>query len=118
MGDKSLEAILAHSGERLEVLNLNGWRELGEEVLTTMAVMAPRLRKVDVGWVREMTDFVVKAWVDGVPIDMANRKPGEDAMDVDVVRTGGCRMLEEVKVWGCNRITLNCPRKVSSFMSF
>ncbi|KAF9447166.1 RNI-like protein [Macrolepiota fuliginosa MF-IS2] len=111
LGDKSLEAILNHSGGRLEELNVNSWKELGEDVLTSLAVKAQELKKVDVGWVREMTDFVVKAWVDGAPEGGASGK--EDAMMVDseVIRRGGCSKLEEVKVWGCNRITLDCPRK-------
>lgn len=85
-----------------------------------MAVMGLRLGKVDVRWVREMTDFVVKAWVDGVPVGMASGKTGGDVMGVDVVRTGDCRMLEEIRawVWGWSRITLNCLRKVYSFMYY
>lgn len=116
LADDSLKAILGHSGEKLEELNVNGWKGLGEDALMSLAIMAPELKKVDVGWVREMSDFVVKAWVDGAPESMVDRKGEMDAMEVDgeVVRKGGCRKLEEVKVWGCNRITLDCPRKVSS----
>lgn len=114
LADLALEAILDHSGEKLEELNVNGWKDLEEEVLVTFAVKAPELRKVDVGWIREMTDFVVKAWVDGAPKDFNEKKDDPSAMTEDVVpRIGGCKKLEEVKVWGCNRITLNCPRKVS-----
>ena len=114
LADLALEAILNHSGEKLEELNINGWKDLEEEVLVTFAVKAPELRKVDVGWAREMTDFVVKAWLDGAPQDLNENKDDPDAMVGEVVSVvGGCRKLEEVKVWGCNRITSNCPRRVS-----
>ncbi|KAF5349733.1 hypothetical protein D9756_008893 [Leucocoprinus leucothites] len=113
LADQAMEAILDHSGEKLEELNINGWKSLGEDMLITLAVKAPELRKVDVGWVREMSDFVVKAWVDGAPEGAIEKQDNPDAMAVDTVvpRVGGCKKLEEVKVWGCNRITLNCPRK-------
>ncbi|EKM83235.1 hypothetical protein AGABI1DRAFT_69486 [Agaricus bisporus var. burnettii JB137-S8] len=110
LADKSLQSILDHSGTKLEELNLNGWKDVGEEILTTFATEARELRKLDVGWIREVTDFVVKAWVDGVPEKSKNKR----AMELDAAhaaRKGGCFKLEEVKVWGCNRITLNCPRK-------
>jgi len=116
LADLALGAVLDHSGEKLEELNINGWKDLEEEVLVTFAVKAPELRKVDVGWVREMTDFVVKAWVDGAPQHLDENKDEDDpdAIIGEVVSlVGGCRKLEEVKVWGCNRITSNCPRKVS-----
>jgi DNA repair protein RAD7 len=118
LADKAMESILDHSGEKLETLNINGWKDLGEDALISIALKAPELKKADVGWVREMTDFVVKAWVDGAPEGGVKKKDDAgdgNAMDVDsgsVARTGGCRKLEEVKVWGCNRITINCPRKV------
>lgn len=118
LADLALEAILGHSGEKLEELNINGWKDLEEEILVTFAVKAPELRKVDVGWVRDMTDFVVKAWIDGAPQDFNENKDDPDAMVGEVVSVvGGCRKLEEVKVWGCNRITSNCPRKVSMTLS-
>lgn len=79
LADKSLKAILDHSGEKLEELNVNGWKDLGEDVLISFAIKARELRKVDVGWVREMTDFVVKAWVDGAPEGDRNA----DAVEVD-----------------------------------
>lgn len=84
----ALEALLTHSGEALETLNINGWKVAPEEVLNTIGEQARRLRRADLGWCREVTDWTVKALV------------------------GQCDSLEEVKVWGCQRVTVNCPRKV------
>ncbi|KXN82224.1 DNA repair protein rhp7, partial [Leucoagaricus sp. SymC.cos] len=100
LADNALTAILEHSGEALEELNVNGWRHLSEDVLISLAIRAPELRKADVGWVRDMTDFVVKAWVDGTPqggvetkLKGGKEEKDPNAMQVDtvVVRTGGCK---------------------------
>jgi len=100
LGTDALNAVMKHSGARLEVLVVNGWKDVGEEALRMVGRLGVELRRVDVGWCREMDDFVVKSWM---------------GMDDEQQRRGeliGCRKLEELKVWGCNRITARCPRKV------
>lgn len=95
LGTGALTGVLQHSGQRLEVLGINGWKDVGEEALRLVGRLAPGLQRIDVGWCREMDDFVVKDWMEG-----------------DGKATTGCQKLKEVKVWGCNKITSRCPRKV------
>ncbi|KAF9460918.1 hypothetical protein BDZ94DRAFT_1265054, partial [Collybia nuda] len=90
----ALMALLRHSGKSLEVLSINGWKAVGESALRLMCKLGLELRKVDVGWCREMDDFVVKDWMEG-----------------DGSASSGCRKLQEIKVWGCNKITTRCPKK-------
>ncbi|KDR82125.1 hypothetical protein GALMADRAFT_58846 [Galerina marginata CBS 339.88] len=94
---EALESALKHSGSKLEELNINGCMEIGEDSLKMIASDAVEVKKLDVGFCRAVDDFVIQTWLEGVP----KRK----------TRTGGCRQLEEVKVWGCNRVSSSCPRK-------
>lgn len=88
LSSDALAALLAHSGKTLAHLSINGWKTTSEESLSLIATKAKRLRWLDVGWCREMDDFIMKAIMEG------------------------CEGIKEVKVWGCNRLTENCPRKV------
>ncbi|KAF8891110.1 hypothetical protein CPB84DRAFT_1939292 [Gymnopilus junonius] len=97
MGSAALEGILKHSGSKLEELNINGWKDVGEESLKMIGQATQQLKKVDVGFCRAVDDFVIQEWLEG------KLKRGH--------RTDGCSKLEEVKLWGCNRITVSCPRK-------
>ena len=98
LGTEALKAVMTHSGPKLEVLVINGWKGVGEQALRMVGRHGSELRRVDVGWCREMDDFVVKSWM-GMNEDQEEKATG-------------CRKLEELKVWGCNRITARCPRKV------
>lgn len=98
LGSAALESILKHSGAKLEELNINGWKDVGEESLKMIGDVAGQLKKVDVGFCRAVDDFVIQEWLEG------KVKRGH--------RSVGCSKLEEIKVWGCNRITSSCPRKV------
>ncbi|KAF6758516.1 DNA dependent ATPase [Ephemerocybe angulata] len=93
----ALEAIMKHSGLRLEKLNINGWENVEENGLRDIGRKGKELVKLDVGFCRNVDDFVVKAWLEGE--------------DVKGVKKGGCRNLKELKVWGCNRVTAHCPKK-------
>lgn len=84
----SLEAIMQHSGRALQALNINAWKDTSQDALNLIAE-AKELKNLDLGWCREVDDFVVKGILDG------------------------CEKMQEIKVWGCNRVTDNCPRKVS-----
>lgn len=79
LGTDALAAVIAHSGMALHELNINGWKDVGQEVLNQLAGCRD-LRRLDVGWCREVDDWVVKRIVEG------------------------CRALVELKVWGCNRV--------------
>ena len=89
LSGKALSSLLKHSGEALEDLNINGWKATPEEDLGKIGSMTPKLMKVNLGWCREATDWTVKALLEN------------------------CSCLQEVKVWGCQRVTERCPRKVS-----
>ncbi|GLB35651.1 putative RNI-like protein [Lyophyllum shimeji] len=112
LGGKALEAVMRHSGERLEVLGINGWggEGMGEEALRTVGRLGRELRKLDVGWVREVDDFVVKGWMEGEGEDGDEDAEGKSKGRANG-RTAGCPRLSEVKVWGCNKITARCPKK-------
>ena len=88
LADAALVALLAHSGATLVHLNVNGWKEVSEDALKTLAAAAPGLQTLDVSWCRAVDDWVVKSVLEH------------------------CTEVEEIKVWGCQRLSLNCPRKV------
>lgn len=81
LSTEALLAILAHSGKTLQDLNINGWKDTEGTALAQIGKEARDLRVVDLGWCREVDDFVVK--------DLLEGSKG---------------YLKEVKVWGCNRV--------------
>ncbi|KAG8884318.1 hypothetical protein FRB97_004582 [Tulasnella sp. 331] len=87
LASRALEALLAHSGSAMEELRVNSWKETSNETLMEMAQALPKIRTLDVGWCREVDDFVIKAVLDA------------------------CASLTTVSCHGCNRVTENCPRK-------
>jgi DNA repair protein RAD7 len=88
LSSAALCALLEHSGSALQRLDINGWKSTTEAALNGIPDVAKGMRWLDVGWCREVDDFVMKRLMDG------------------------CERLLEVKVWGCNRVTDRCPRKV------
>lgn len=89
LGTSALSALLTHSGKTLVTLNINGWKTASEESLKEIPTKARDLRWLDVGWCREMDNFIMKSIMER------------------------CSKLREAKVWGCNRLTEHCPRKVT-----
>ena len=81
--------ILLHSGSSLQHLNINGWKSVSEASLKEIPQRAKDLRTLDVGFCREVDDFLLKEVMDG------------------------CQRLKELKCFGCNRVSGNFPRKVS-----
>lgn len=88
LADESLVALLNHSGHTLRELDINSWKDLSNEALLSIGAHAPKLTRVDLGFCRKTDDFVVKAILDG------------------------CKDVKEIQVFGCNRLTEGCPRKV------
>ncbi|KAI0261755.1 hypothetical protein BC834DRAFT_894448 [Gloeopeniophorella convolvens] len=86
VGTLALPALLECTSSTLSVLDINSWRETTTEALSNLAD-AKELRMLDIGWNRAVDDFVIKAILDG------------------------CPKLEELKCWGCNRVTAQFPRK-------
>jgi DNA repair protein RAD7 len=103
LGSRSLISILQHSGTRLESLSMNGWKEVTVESLQELGNYGQELRKLDVGWCRNVDDFVLAGWVGiHIPIEGSDR-----------TTNGSCLKLNEIKVWGCNRVTGKFPIRVS-----
>lgn len=73
--DMALQTLVTHSAGTLEKLSLLGWREVGSDALSHLT-KCKRLRELDLGWCRQVTDFTVK----------------------DVLQS--CDALRLVKVWG------------------
>lgn len=88
LGSKALPELLKHSGESLTELNINGWKTTSDKAMKRIGLLCPNLRKVDIGWCREVDNWTV-----------------QEIMEK-------CEKIEEVKVWGCQRLTEACPRKV------
>lgn len=84
----ALKALLKHSGAGLEVLNISGWKATPQKELQAIPRHAPKLRVLNIGWCREVDNWVVK-----------------DVLD-------GCKLIKEIHVWGCQRLSEECPLKV------
>ena len=104
LGTDALLALLLHSGPDLLKLSINGWKSTEEKALSEIAKYAPKLEELDVGWCREVDDFVV-----GKLLGMGQKD--EDR------RSGGCVNLKVLRVHGCNRVTNACPTRVSDLSS-
>ena len=100
LGTDALFALLQHSGPDLLKLSINGWKSTAEKALSEIAKYAPKLEELDVGWCREVDDFVV-----GKLLGMSQKD--EDR------RSAGCVNLKVLRVHGCNRVTNACPTRVS-----
>lgn len=104
LGSTALLALLLHSGPKLLKLSINGWKSTEEKALSALAMYAPKLEELDVGWCREVDDFVV-----GKLLGMA-QEDGDR-------RLVGCVNLKVLKIHGCNRVTNACPTRVSGLSS-
>lgn len=87
LGEKSLLALMEHSGDTLIDMNIKGWRETPDTTLARIGVTCSKLRSLNVGWCRQLTDLSVK----------------------DIL--GGCPEITVIKAWGCNSLTDNVARK-------
>ncbi len=72
---KALHSLVAHSGPTVEKLSLLGWREVEKDALSELT-QCGRLKELDLGWCRQVTDFSIK----------------------DVLEA--CSVIEVIKVWG------------------
>ncbi|KAF5390660.1 hypothetical protein D9757_002761 [Collybiopsis confluens] len=81
LSTNSVMELLNHSGEGLHFLNINGLKDVSGNALSNIAKQAKHLRKLDLGWCREVDDFIMKAILES------------------------CKSwLGEVKIWGCNKV--------------
>ena len=91
LSSAALDALLLHSGPRLEMLNINAWKLVSQEALMNISEHAPKLVKIDLGFCRATDDFIIKALMEE------------------------CEHLKEIKCWGCNLVAGAFPRKVCRF---
>ncbi|EIN07847.1 RNI-like protein [Punctularia strigosozonata HHB-11173 SS5] len=85
---EALLALMNHSGPELMHLDINGWKDTGREgVLEDLGEYCRKLKTVDIGFCREVNDFVVQGILDN------------------------CADVREIKIWGCNKVTETCPKK-------
>lgn len=84
----SLRALLERpAASTIRELLINGWKSADEEVCKMISASCPELRKLDIGFVRAVDDYTLKEILDG------------------------CKKIEEISCFGCNRVTEACPRK-------
>ncbi|KAG6808467.1 hypothetical protein H0H93_016884, partial [Arthromyces matolae] len=93
LGGKALVALLQHSGERLEELCINGWGGVEADALKELGRRGRELRRLDVGWVREVDDFLVKEWMEGEAEDNISGS----TKGVKRIPSLGCTKLNEVR---------------------
>ncbi|MBW0505016.1 hypothetical protein O181_044731 [Austropuccinia psidii MF-1] len=67
VGNDGLSAILSHSAPSLKALDINSVDELRAELLERLAKEAIMVEELDVSFVRDVDDFVIKAFLDGMP---------------------------------------------------
>jgi DNA repair protein RAD7 len=87
----ALRAMLKHSKDTLQSLNINGCKETDGNSLSLIGQEAPRLTNLDVGWCRNVNDLVMGSLL------WPKR---------------GATKLKTINCFGCNKITQNCPKKV------
>lgn len=75
LGSAALDAIVNHSGETLHTLSLMGWRNVSAESVAALSA-CKNLVDLDLGWCRQVTDFTLKAILEG------------------------CDAIERIHVWG------------------
>ncbi|KNZ51906.1 hypothetical protein VP01_376g7 [Puccinia sorghi] len=87
IGNEALYSILDHSARTLKVLDLNSVDELRAEALERLATEAVNLECLDLSFVRDVDDFVIKSFLDHM------------------------QMLKSLSVYGNNRVSDLCPMK-------
>ena len=86
--DTTLIAVISHHGSSLQDLNINGLDELTTHSLAALAKSTPRLKTLDVSWIRNIDDEIFE----------------------DIIKH--CPELKTIKVYGCNRLTDVTMRRV------
>lgn len=76
---EALRALIAHSGSTITRLSILGWRDVDKESLAALAT-CPLLEELNMGWCRQVTDFVLKDILDGCPKIKTIRVWGESSM--------------------------------------
>ena len=97
LATRSLDAVVKHSALSLTSLNINSWKDLNAEAVTRLADderLINRLSELDLSWCRCVDNFTMK----------------------DIIEK--CKKLKWVKCYGCNKLTEECPKRVSTMKQF
>lgn len=109
--EEALGALLDHSGRSLEKLDIKGWRTVSEEALNAIGTSCPNLKQLNVGWCRMLTDFTMKAILDGCEQIETVKAWGELAL-MSFDDRGSISADPHHRMYpGCNKLTDNVPRK-------
>jgi DNA repair protein RAD7 len=84
LAGKAVRAIIDQSGSTIEKLSLIGWRLADQEALSQLS-RCRRLKELDLGWCRRVTDYTLR--------DILN----------------GCEEIQTIRVWGESEYDLKCP---------
>ncbi|KAI5119535.1 hypothetical protein M0805_002557 [Coniferiporia weirii] len=87
LSDEALNGLLEHSGAALTELDINSWKTVSNEALLKIGENAKALRKLDVGFCRQVDAFVIKEIIDG------------------------CEDIKDISVFACNKLAEGCPKK-------
>ncbi|PLW49674.1 hypothetical protein PCASD_02253 [Puccinia coronata f. sp. avenae] len=87
IGNEALSSILDHSARTLQMLDLNSVDELRAEALERLAKETIHLEWLDVSFVRDVDDFIIKAFLDHM------------------------KHLKSLLVYGNNRVSDLCPTR-------
>ena len=88
LADETLLGLLRHSGASLVELSINCMKNVSNDALLEIGEQAKHLRKLDIGFCRQVDDYVIKSVLEK------------------------CEDIKDISVFGCNKLTENCPRKV------
>jgi DNA repair protein RAD7 len=95
----------------LEKLDIKGWRTVSEEALNAIGTSCPNLKQLNVGWCRMLTDFTMKAILDGCEQIETVKAWGELAL-MSFDDRGSISADPHHRTYpGCNKLTDNVPRK-------
>ncbi len=103
----ALMALLAHSGPKLQSLNLSGWKDVSPEALSEIGKTCKALVELDIGWCRRLTDFVLKDILEGCPEIKHVRVWGGYQSTARATRA----CANDAGGAGCNNLTDAVPRK-------
>lgn len=105
----ALAALVEHSGKTLCTLNISGWKDVSVDALEGLAG-CKKLKDLDVGWCRQVTDFVIKDILEGCEDIKVVKVWGECVGRRGAGWPGG-RRTDDGVLAGCNSLTDAVPRK-------
>lgn len=97
LADAALTALVKSSSSTLETLSILGWRETSAEALALLT-RCTKLTHLNLGWCRQVTDFLLKDILDACP-------------NIEKIYVWGEYSHTTTLTSGCNQLTDAAPRK-------